>query len=84
MEEVKGKRESKEAEEKKSEKEEENPPKPYRSGEIWWVPITDGEWKEWHGEETYKCKEGGWWTKMTDEKFEQWQFWRDSGRRSGE
>ena len=58
---------------------EERPPNPYRKGETWWAPITDEEWKGWHGDETYKCKEGGWWTTMTNGVYERYKSMKDEG-----
>ena len=71
-----------EIDEKEASVEEENaqeecPPNPYRKGEIWWAPITDEEWKGWHGKETYKCKEGGWWTTMSDSVYERYLLMKE-------
>ena len=54
--------------------------KPYRSGDedgFWWVPISNEEWTEWRGGETFRCKEGGWWTKMGGDRYGEWQDMRD-------
>ena len=50
---------------------------PYKEGNKWWVPIADEEWKMWHGNETYKCKEGGRWTTMTDGMYERYKLMKE-------